>query len=225
MNKLISYVFTIWGLFFLSACGTNNRPTTVMSAEDSLATTILKVNECAKLYTSEIQVHKIVTFDDVSRLKGSFFSHPFDIKLPLGSRKVAIPVDATLKAYIDFTHFSKDNIHTDSVNGQRKLTITLPDPHIVLTASKVDHAGTKEYVSWLRSRFSDAELADYTRQGVDEIVKAIPQMNIMEQCRQQATYVLVPLFTKLGYDEKDITIVFRNDMTSQDLPSLTQIIN
>lgn len=224
MNKVLLLLPVIIGVMLVTGCRKQTESPR-MSAEDSLALTILKVNDCARLYTSEIDVHKIVTFDDVSHLKGSFFSHPFDIKLPLGSRKVAIPVDATLKASIDFSHFSKENVQVDTTGGKRKLIITLPDPQITVTASKVDHAGTREYVSWLRSNFSDAELTTFTKQGIDEIVKSIPQMKLMETCRQHAVYVLVPMFTELGYKEEDITIVFRHGLTEQSMPSLTKITN
>lgn len=224
MNKVLILLPVITGIMLVLGCG-KRAETTHVNAEDSLALTILKVNDCARLYTSEIEVHKIVTFDDISRLKGSFFSHPFDIKLPLGSRKVAIPVDATLKASVDFSHFSKDNVQADTTHGKRKLIITLPDPEITVTASKVDHAGTKEYVSWLRSKFSDAELTNFTRQGMDEIIKSIPEMKIMETCRRQVANVLIPLFTRLGYNEEDIIIVFRHNLTDESLPSLTKIAN
>lgn len=208
-----------------TGCRKSNSSSPFPTAEDTLSATILKVNACARLYTSEILVHKIVTFDDVSRLKGSFFSRTFNIKLPLGSRKVAIPVDATLKAYIDFSGFSKDNIRIDSTGGRRKLIVTLPDPEIIVTASKVEHSEIKEYVSWLRSNFSDAELTNFTNQGMDAIVKSIPQMNVLESCRQHATYLLIPIFTQAGYKPEDITIVFRKDFAEKDLPSLTKIIN
>lgn len=218
------YIIILVTVALFSAC----RKTPVQpakTAEDSLSTAILKVQDCARLYTSEIKVHKIVTFDDVSRLKGSFFSRQFDIKLPLGSRKVAIPVDATLKAYIDFSGFSQNNVKTDSIDGRRKLTIILPDPQIIVTSSKVDNAGTKEYVSWLRSHFTDAELTNFTRQGMDDIVRSIPQMDKMNTCRLHASRVLVPFFTQAGYKEEDITIVFRKDFTTQDIPALVKTIN
>lgn len=224
MNKVLILLPFIIGMILMPGCE-KRIENPQMNAEDSLTQSILKVNDCARLYTSEIEVHKIVTFDDVSRLKGSFFSRSFDIKLPLGSRKVAIPVDATLKASIDFSNFSKENVQADTTYGKRKLIITLPDPQITVTASKVDHAGTKEYVSWLRSNFSDAELTNFTKQGMDEIVKSIPQMKIMETSRQHATYVLLPIFTRLGYKEEDITIVFRKDLTEAATPSLIKITN
>lgn len=191
---------------------------------DKLPATIMKVSQSAKLYTTEIQVHKIVLFNDERHVKGNFFSSQFDIKLPIGSRKVLIPVDATLKAYIDFSSFSAENVRQETSNGQKKLIITLPDPQIELTASKIDHANTKEFVSALRSDFSNEELTKYTKQGIDEIVKEVPKMGLIETSRQQAANVLIPLFAQAGYKEEDITIVFRNDLKEKTAPELIKVI-
>ena len=38
---------------------------------DSLPMLITQIRKCSKLYTAEYRVHKIVTHDDVLRLKGS----------------------------------------------------------------------------------------------------------------------------------------------------------
>ena len=58
-----------------------------------------------------------------------------NITLPLGQRKVAIPMEATLKAYVDFAEFSADNVRRDSTH----IELILPDPRIVLTSSRIDH--------------------------------------------------------------------------------------
>ena len=65
------------------------------------------------------------------RLKGQLLRQDFDIPLPLGERKIAIPMDATIKAYIDFSNFSEQNVERD---GDR-ITILLPDPQVVLTTT------------------------------------------------------------------------------------------
>lgn len=208
----------------LSGCGKQSQKK-VMTAADSLSLAVLTVRNCSKLYTSEIKIHKIVTFDDVSRLRGSLFSREFNIKLPLGSRKVAIPLDATLKAYIDFSDFSEENVKVDSIGGRRKLTVILPDPQLVVTASKVNNAGIREYVSWLRPDFTDAELTNFTRQGMEAIDKSIPKMDIISDCRLHATRVLQPIFTQMGYKEENITIVFRKEFTPQDVPLLKKVVD
>ena len=98
-------------------------------AIDTVPMLITQVQKCAKLYTAEYRVHKIVTHDDVVRLKGSLLQRSFNIKMPLGDRKIAIPVDAKLKAYIDFSEFSERNIERQG----DMITIILPDPKVTMT--------------------------------------------------------------------------------------------
>ncbi len=185
-----------------------SQPTALMQGVDTVPLLITQVQQCSKLYTAEYRVHKIVTHDDVVRLKGTLLKRDFNIKMPLGDRKVAIPIDAKLKAYIDFSRFSEANIERQG----RKITIILPDPQVTMTSSKIDQKNVKEYVSLTRAHFSDAELASFQQQGREAIIADIEKMGIIETAQANAAKVLVPMLTRLGYDEADITIAFRKDL-------------
>ena len=169
---------------------------------------INQVQKCSKLYTAEYRVHKIVTHDDALRLKGQLMSKQFNLKVPLADRKIAIPMDAKIKAYIDFSEFSEQNIERSG----NKITIILPDPQVVMTSSKIDQKNVKQYVGLTRAHFSDEELANYQQQGREAILQSIPDMGIEETARANAAKVLVPMLTQLGYEEQNITIVFRKDL-------------
>ena len=117
------------------------------SSDDAFHSFVMQVQKCSRIYTTEVKIHKIVTHDDVIRLKGTILAQDFNIKMPLGDRKIAIPMDATLKAFIDMSDFSEKNVERD---GQ-KIIITLPDPQVTLTSSKIDQKGIKEYVGLVRS--------------------------------------------------------------------------
>jgi hypothetical protein len=169
---------------------------------------VVQIQQCSKLYTAEYRVHKIITHDDALRLKGQLMSKSFNLKVPLADRKIAIPMDAKIKAYIDFSDFSEKNIER---NGD-KITIILPDPQVVMTSSKIDQNNVKQYVGLTRAHFSDAELANYQQQGREAILQSIPDMGIEETARANAAKVLVHMLTQLGYEEQDITIAFRKDL-------------
>ena len=186
------------------------------AAIDTVPMLIMQVQKCSRLYTAEYDIHKIVTYDDIVRLKGSVLKREFDLRLPLGDRKIAIPMDAKLKAYIDFSAFSERNIERRG----KKITVILPDPKVVLTSTKVDHANTKEFVSLTRSRFTDAEMADFERQGRAAIIASIPSLGIIESTRASAARVLIPMVEQMGYAEGDITITFRKDFTGRDIGTL-----
>ena len=174
---------------------------------DTTALIIMQLQKCSRLYTAEYDIHKIVTHSDEKRLKGKLFNREFDVRMPLGDRKIAIPINVRLKAYIDFAAFSKENV---SRNGN-KIEVTLPDPKVVVTSSKVDHDEIRQYVDLTRSRFTDAEMSNFENQGREAVVKSVPQLGIISTARDNAAQVIIPMIVSMGYDEKDITVTFRKD--------------
>lgn len=215
-RKYILFVFS--AVFLLAACKHKEQPNEDRHylSIDSIPMLILQIQKCSRLYTTELQVHKIITHEDDVRVKGKILGADYDLPLPLGDRKIAIPMDATLKAYIDFGNFSEDNIAAD---GQ-KLTVRLPNPHVMLTSTKIDQEGIKEYVSLARAHFSDKELTVYEQQGREAIIESIPRLGIVELARQSAARVLIPLLVQMGYKEEDITIEFSDDFKADDIRNL-----
>ena len=122
----------------------------------------------------------------------------------------------TLKAYIDFSNFKADQIER-SPDGQH-IHVILPDPKVVVTSSKVDHASVRQFADLLRSDYSDEELTDFTAQGVRQILHQVPELGILNTARDNAAAILIPLFAALGYEEENIVISFRKEFTSKDLP-------
>lgn len=210
------YIYLTFLSLLLTACSTKEQQKTDEGEYQSIDTVpmlIMQVQKCSKLYTTEIKVHKIVTHDDVIRLKGSVLQQEYNIKIPLGERKIAIPMNATLKAYIDFSQFSEKDIER---NGDR-LTLLLPDPKVVMTSSKIDQKNVREYVALARSRFSDAEMTNYEQQGRAAIIQSIPELGIIDLAKENAARVLVPMLAQMGYKEENITITFRKDFNQNNI--------
>ena len=185
---------------------------------DTVPMLIMQVQKCARLYTTEVKVHKIVTHDDVVRLKGTLLKQDFNLRVPLGDRKIAIPMDATLKAYIDFSQFSEKNVER---SGDR-ITIVLPDPNVVLTSSKIDQKSVREFVALSRAHFSDAEMSSYEQQGREAIIASIPDLGIIETAKANAARVLVPMLVEMGYREENVTIAFRKEFSLNDIRKLIE---
>lgn len=177
-------------------------------ATDTIPLLVMQIQKCARLYTTEYHIHKIVTHDDILKLKGNLLSKNIDVALPLGERKIAIPMDATLKAYIDFSDFSERNIERHG----NKITIVLPDPQVVLTSSKINQHEIREYVGLVRSQFTDKELSSYEQQGRQAILNSVSRLGIKQQAQANAARVLVPMLTEMGYREENVTIAFRRNL-------------
>ena len=207
-------------LISLLSCSDSEQPShNNQLTQDSIPKLIMQVQKSAKLYTAEIKVHKIITHDDDLKIKGSILQQDFDIPLPLGSRKVAIPMDATVKAYIDFSEFSEKNVKRDG----EKIEIILPDPQVELISTRINHDDVKKHVPLLRSNFSDKELADYSLQGRKAIVNDIPKMGVVKMAQESATRMLVPMLQQMGYEESNITITFRKDFSEKDVLSIIKV--
>jgi hypothetical protein len=197
-KKMFSYRFVnviiLAAAVMMMACGqkTDADKPSESVVIDTIPQLVMQIQQCSRLYTTEVKVHKIVTHDDVVRLKGKVMNQPFNIPLPLGDRK---------------------SIERD---GDR-ITILLPDPQVVLTSSKINQEEIKEYVGLVRSHFSDRELSNYEQQGRQAIINGIPDMNIIETAQANAARILVPLIAQMGYSEENITIAFRKNLTINDI--------
>lgn len=209
--------FCVVMLLLLCACGKKQTPTSTEHV-DTIPMLILQIQKCSRLYAAECRMRKIVTHDDRAQVQGQFMKHDYNIDLPLGQRKVAIPIEATVKAYIDFSAFSAANVRR---TGQ-KIEVTLPDPSIVLTATRIDHKAVKQHVPLTRRNFSDEELASYERQGRQTIIDAIPQTDIVAMARESAARTLIPMLMRAGFAEQDITVSFRKDITKRDIRGMIE---
>ena len=226
MGKTVQIAPFLGLILLLAGCSCSGdvpdeRKSAVWQSIDTVPMLVMQIQKCSRLYTTEYKVHKIVTHDDVVRLQGSLLKQNIDIRLPLGDRKVAIPIDATLKAYIDFSNFSEADIERDG----SKITILLPDPKVELTSSKVNQQEIRSYVGLMRAGFTDEELTNYERQGREAIIQGIPGLGIIDMARANAARALVPLIQQLGYREEDITVAFRKEFKPYDIRKFLEVVN
>lgn len=217
--KQSTLLFLTLLLLLFAACKKGEKTTEKADKVDTIGLMVYQIEKCSRLYTAEMKVHKIVTHNDERRLKGDFFGKSIDIGLPFGKRKIAIPIEATVKAYIEMDGFSNRNIKR---SGQ-KIFVTLPDPRVTITASRIDHDSMKKYVPLLRRDFTDSEMTNYQQKGRKQIEESIPQLGIIEMARESAARAIIPMIAQLGYDEKNIVVSFRKDFDREDLPHLLGI--
>jgi len=202
-------LIVMMAITLLASCNRNKTDETAKQV-DTIPEMVMHIQKCSRLYTAEYTFHKIITHQDKKTIKASLFKTDMSFDIPMSERKIAIPMDATVKAYIDFSNFSEKNI----TKYGNKIEITLPDPRIIMTSSKINHEDIKKDVSLMRSNFSDDELLSYEKQGRDQIIKAIPQTDILERAKMNAANNIIPMIKLMGYDEKNITINFRKDFSN-----------
>ena len=197
-------LIVIMAITLLASCSRNKTDETAKQV-DTIPEIVMQIQKCSRLYTAEYKFHKIITHQDKKTIKASLFKTDMSFDIPMSQRKIAIPMDATVKAYIDFSNFSEKNV----TKYGNKIEVTLPDPRIIMTSSKIDHDGIKKDVSLIRSNFSDEELSNYEKQGRDQIIKSISQTDILERAKMNAANNIIPMIKLMGYNEKNIIISFR----------------
>lgn len=207
---LHSFIFTLC-LSLLLSCGSSDEQEVLTAEEctDSVAVIVNKIAECSRIHTAEMQMHKVVVAEDPLNVGGSIFGTNFNIDIPLGDRKIAIPMNATVKAYIDLSKFSKENVKIDG----KDILIELPKPAITLTSTEIDHGEVKADIAFFRSNFSDKEITEFTKKGREETIKAVPKTDIIEKAQSGAAAVIVPMLMQLGYKDKNIRVVFDESVT------------
>jgi len=216
MNRLYFNFLIVFAALAVAGCSRKQTPRQQPEYVDTIPILVMQVQKCSRLYTAEYKMHKIITHDDEIRMKGKFLNQDYNVALPMGSRKIAIPIDATVKAYIDLSSFSEKNVRRVG----DKIDVTLPDPRIEMTSSRINHGEIRKYVALTRQNFSDKEMAGYEQQGRQAIINDIPQTGIMEMAKESAARVMVPFFVGMGFNEKDITISFRKDFSDNEIKKM-----
>ena len=195
------------------ACsGTGDKEDVKVETPDTIPVLVQQMQQCSRLYTAECRVRKIVTHDDEVQLRGKALGKDFSINLPVGKRKVAIPVTATLKAYVDMSAIKPEDIRRD---GDR-IEVMMPKPHVMLTSTRIDHKEVKQYVALLRSDFTDEELTAYQSQGRKAIINDVPTSGLLDMARQSAARQLIPLIAQMGFKKENITITFSEDIKNRN---------
>ena len=202
------FFFVLWSMLAIS-CGATGED----DDGDALPEIVTQIQAQGRLYSTEYQLHKIITQDDTKQLQGSVFNQKYNIDLPLGKRSIAIPIEATVKAYVDFSDFSESNVRRQG-DG---IEIILPDPQFELTSTRVCHDEVKQYIPLLRSNFSDRELTALAQAGRAAIERDLPKLNLTDPARQNMARVLIPMLRQMGFEEDQITVTFRKQFSPREL--------
>lgn len=202
------FFFVLWSMLAIT-CGATGED----DDGDALPEIVTQIQAQGRLYSTEYQLHKIITQDDTKQLQGSVFNQKYNIDLPLGKRSIAIPIEATVKAYVDFSDFSESNVRRQGDGVE----IILPDPQFELTSTRVSHDEVKQYIPLLRSNFSDRELTALAQAGRAAIERDLPKLNLTEPARQNMARVLIPMLRQMGFEEDQITVTFRKQFSPREL--------
>jgi hypothetical protein len=148
------------------------------------------LKDLAELATVEYSVTKIVSYKDVAWY---------------GDRKILFAASATVKAGIDMNELADQDIKLD---GDATVTITLPQPKILLFNMKPEHM--KEIFNEsgiLRDDFSNQEKDGLLSQGEKDIRAKVARMDILQRAGRNARILIESWLKKMGFTA--VHIVFK----------------
>ncbi|MBU4267484.1 MAG: DUF4230 domain-containing protein [Acidobacteria bacterium] len=148
------------------------------------------LKDLAELATVEYSVTKIVSYKDVAWY---------------GDRKILFETAATVKAGIDLNELADQDIKLD---GDAAVTISLPQPRILLFNMKPEHMREIFNESGiLRSDFSNQEKDGLLSQGEKDIRAKVAAMDILQRAARNARTLIESWLTKTGF--KTVNVVFK----------------
>lgn len=204
--------FLIWSL---TSCRNNTASEqNAATVTEDTAAVVLRLQQCARIYSTEYKIHKIVTNSDDMYLEGNLINKKMSVRLPSSSRKIAIPIDVVIKGYTDLNKIRKENIRIEG----KTVTIILPDPEFAVTSVRIDRKNIAQTADLMRSRYQEQDINRLTRQGVESIRKDIPWNDFLETARSNAAYTLFPLLQSLGFEQ--IHIQYRDELKNSSKNSL-----
>ena len=171
------------------------------------AAVVAALHHRASLNTVQYNVRKILTYEDFSTLDGTLFFEKFSIQIP-GDRKIALPVDVIIKSSIDLSAMTAADVEVKA----GEITLLLPDPKLEISSSAIDYSREMQFLSWNRSKFSEAEKEGILKSGEQKILQEMSRADVMARSLVAAYKALIPLLEAAGYASESVTICFRSDL-------------
>lgn len=174
-----SILLTVIGMTLLSSCAKQ------VSLKDKMDTKAQELTEMAELGTVEYTITKIVKAEDIAWYK-------------IGDRKILFSCKAVLKAGIDLSEFSRQNVE---INEETKsIKVTLPPAKLLsLNMPPEETKLAYQKVSILRDDFSAEERTKLLKQGEEAIIADVPKLGILEESEKNAADFFKAMLSQMGF--------------------------
>lgn len=159
--------------------------------EDTTQREIEAISQMRELSLVEYRVRKIVKAND----EGEWYK--------IGDRKILLSCTAYLKAGIDLSGFSAENVDINRLDG----SVTVTVPHAKLLSLDMPASEIREeydHVTMLRHSFSAEERNALLRQGEKQIRSSVPSLGILEKAEENARRFFESMFTKMGFTSVEV---------------------
>lgn len=151
---------------------------------------VFEIRNMGMLSTTEYTIGKVIKLNDVPQ---EWYKY--------GDRKLLISCKAKVKAGIDLTQISDDDVR---VNG-KTIEIILPPAQITSFVMNPNYIRTEmESVTGFRHNFSQTEKRDFLEQGEKAILEDLKETKIIADAEKNASIVLKNFYKNLGFESVSI---------------------
>ena len=192
LSRLMKIIFHTVGTFFVLLLTIFMVPgCSERVPEDTTQREIEAISQMRELSLVEYRVRKIVKAND----EGEWYK--------IGDRKILLSCTAYLKAGIDLSGFSAENVDINRLDGSATVTI----PHAKLLSLDMPASEIREeydHVTMLRQSFTAEERNALLRQGEKQIRSSVPSLGILEKAEENARRFFESVFTKMGFTSVEV---------------------
>lgn len=179
MRKSVLTLIVASAILF-SGCG--------KSLEDRAKEKFSTLTEMAEIGTVEYTISKIIKASD-----SKFYT--------IGDRKILFSCSATMKAGVDMTNFSAEQV----VIKDKEITINLPKPRVLSFNMPPEKAKLEyEKVGALRFDFTAEDRNNLLRQGEEDILADAPNLGILEDAEMNARMFFEALLSQVGFEKINV---------------------
>lgn len=177
-------------LLLLSAGCSEQKPETLA---DKMGRQFGTMTEMAELGTVEYTITKIVKANDEAAYK-------------FGDRKIVFSSRATMKAGINLSDFSIQDVRIDEKT--KSAIVTLPKPELLAFNMPPEETHiVYQKIGTMRSNFSTAERLLLLSQGERAILNDIENLGILKDAEENARQFFVTMLAQAGFE--NITVKFQ----------------
>lgn len=178
MIKVFRFAFVAIVSFMFGSCGE--------SIEDKMNKKLSEMSELSELGTVEYTISKIIKAND-----NSFYT--------IGERKILFSCKATMKAGIDLSTFSPNNVKIEKATNS--VVINLPKPKVLSFNMPADQIHLEyQKVGTLRSEFSAEDRNALLKQAEEAIIADAPNLGILKDAEHNAKLFFDALFSQIGFE-------------------------
>lgn len=190
MKKIILLLsgFALLGMF---SCKPNasNEP----SLREKMNSKMAELEQTAELGSVEYVVKKVIKATDEAK----WYQY--------GDRKILFGCTAYLKAGVDLSNFTNENVSIDE--EQKSIVVTLP--HAKLLSINMPPSETKlvyEQIPTFRGSFTAAESNGLLKQGEEDILGQVENLGILADAEKNVKDFFKAMLTQMGFN--NITVKF-----------------